>query len=330
MKELPLKSISSAKRILVAPLDWGLGHATRCVPIIYALLEEGKEVILAASGVGSEFLKKEFPTLQIIDFKGINIKYSKSNSQVWTMIMQIPHILFNICIEHFKLKKIIQKFDIQAVISDNRFGLWNKNIYSIYITHQISIKVSKNSHILTNFMRFLHKLFILRYDECWIPDFEGENNLSGELSHGFPLPKNAVFIEILSRFQNLKIEPQPSNYQYVAIISGVEPQRTILEEKLTELFLQTNKKCLIIEGKPAQNIEIQHINKITIISHLADEKLAQTLKNAEKIYCRSGYSTLMDLYALGIKTAVLIPTAGQTEQEYLAEYFEKKGFEIMW
>jgi predicted glycosyltransferase len=143
------------------------------------------------------------------------------------------------------------------------------------------------------------------------------------------LPKNAAFIGILSRFEGLKIEPQPSNYQYVAMISGVEPQRTVLEKKLTELFLQTDKKCLIISGQVAEKQTTKSISNITITSHLDTQTLGETLLSAEKIYCRSGYSTLMDLWTLGIKTAVLIPTSGQTEQEYLAEYFVKKGFETL-
>jgi len=118
-------------------------------------------------------------------------------------------------------------------------------------------------------------------------------------------------------------------YKDVAIISGLEPHRTILQEKLLKLFLSKNEQCLIIEGKPSQKIDIQNFNNVTIVSHLEDEELAQTLKNSEKIYCRSGYSTLMDLYALGIKSAILIPTPGQTEQEYLAEHFEKKGFLVI-
>jgi len=188
------------KRVLVAPLNWGLGHATRCVPIINALLLAEKEVIIAAEGFALEFIKKEFPTLQTIDFKGINIKYSSSNSQVWTMIFQLPKIVFAIFKEHFKLKKIIQKYDIQAIISDNRFGLWNKKIKTIYITHQISVKISKRFEFLNKIAYLIHCQIIKKYSQCWVPDFEGENNLSGDLSHKYPLPKNAVFIGILSRF----------------------------------------------------------------------------------------------------------------------------------
>ena len=324
----------SEKRVLVAPLNWGLGHATRCVPIINALLAAEKEVIIAADGYPLLFLKKQFPNLQTIDFKGINIKYCSSNSQILAMILQMPKIFFSIFKEHYELKKIIQQYDIQAVISDNRFGLWNKKIKTIYITHQISVKISKRFEFLNKIAYHLHYQIINKYSQCFIPDFEGENNLSGDLSHKYTLPKNAQFIGILSRFSqkiliDLNKKNNENNYKNVAIISGVEPHRTILQKKLLNLFLSKNEKSLIIEGKPAQNIDIQNINNVTIVSHLEDEELAQTLKNAEKIYCRSGYSTLMDLWALGIKSAILIPTPGQTEQEYLAEHFLKKGFSVL-
>ena len=321
----------SEKRILVAPLNWGLGHATRCVPIINALLAAEKELIIAADGYPLQFLKKEFSTLQTIEFKGINIKYSSSNSQILAMLFQVPKIIFAIFKEHFELKKIIQKYDIQAVISDNRFGLWNKKIKTIYITHQISVKISKRFEFLNKIAYLLHCQIIKKHSQCWIPDFEDENNLSGDLSHKYPLPKNAVFIGVLSRFfTNFAYKKNNEiNYKNVAIISGVEPHRTILQEKLLKLFLNENEKSLIIEGKPAQKINIQNFNDVTIVSHLEDEELAQTLKNAEKIYCRSGYSTLMDLYALGIKSAILVSTPGQTEQEYLTEHFLKKGFKVL-
>ena len=193
----------SENRVLVAPLNWGLGHATRCVPIINALLDARKEVIIASDGFSLEFLKKEFPNLQTVEFKGINIKYSKSNSQVWAMLWQMPEIIFAIIKEHSELKKIIQKFDIQIVISDNRFGLWNKKIKTIYITHQISVKISNRFEFLNKIAYLIHCQIIKKYSECWIPDFEGEENLSGDLSHKYPLPKNARFIGILSRFKNI-------------------------------------------------------------------------------------------------------------------------------
>jgi len=317
-------------RVLVAPLNWGLGHATRCVPVIKLLLAENREVVIASEGYPLQFLKEEFPNLQTVEFSGLKVKYSKGNSQVLAMMMHIPQFVYHIVKEHFILKKTINIYNINTVISDNRFGLWHKSVKSIYITHQIGVKIGKNMRILNKIAYLLHKFIINRYSECWIPDFEDGNNLSGDLSHKYPLPENTFFVGILSRFSN----EQPTvktqqNYKNVAVISGVEPHRTILQKKLLKLFLNSGGKCLIIAGKPAERINIENISNVTIISHLSDEEFAQTLQNAENIYCRSGYSTLMDLYALGIKSAILIPTPGQTEQQYLAEHFKNKGFIIL-
>lgn len=118
-------------------------------------------------------------------------------------------------------------------------------------------------------------------------------------------------------------------YQNVAVISGLEPHRTILQERLLKLFARKAEKSLIVEGKPADTVRYRQICGVDVVLHLDDTDLAFVLQNADNIYCRSGYSTLMDLYALGINRATLIPTPGQTEQEYLAEYFANKGFEVM-
>ena len=118
-------------------------------------------------------------------------------------------------------------------------------------------------------------------------------------------------------------------YRNVAVISGLEPHRTILQERLLKLFARKAEKSLIVEGKPADTVRYRQICGVDVVSHLDDTDLAFVLQNADNIYCRSGYSTLMELYALGINRATLIPTPGQTEQEYLAEYFANKGFEVM-
>lgn len=190
------------KRVLVAPLNWGIGHATRCVPIIKKLLEAGKEVVIAADGYPMRLLQNEFPELKFIEFRWTNIKYSSANSQVMTIIWQIPKFIYAIVKEHRRLRDIVEKHNIATVISDNRFGLWHRKVYSIYITHQIGVIVSRSSKWLNTLAYRLHKKAIIdKYDECWVPDFEGYNNLSGDLAHKYPLPDNAYFVGILSRFQ---------------------------------------------------------------------------------------------------------------------------------
>lgn len=305
------------ERVLIAPLNWGLGHATRCVPIIKCLLNNGKKVFIAGSGVSFSFLKKEFTNLEHIDFPSLSITYSTSSSQVWAIMKQIPYILFQIIKEHFLLKRIIKQYDIHAVISDNRFGLWNKSVMSIYITHQIMVRLPKNFRFFEGLICRLHKFFISHYDVCWIPDFAGENNLSGDLSHKYPVPKNAIFIGWLSRF-NPSDFIDKSPYKNLAIVSGPEPQRTIFEQELLVKLIATGESSLLVQGKP--NIDVSFdMGCVRIVSHIDTNTLQFLLQKTPMIYCRSGYSTLMDLSILQRK-AVLIPTQGQTEQEYLAEY----------
>ena len=189
------------RRVLIAPLNWGIGHATRCIPIIKRLLEAGKEVIVAADGYPLLLLQKTFPQLVCIEFKWVDIHYSKANSQVLPIMWQIPKFMYAIFREHNTLKHIVNAYGIDTIISDNRFGLWHKKVKSIYITHQIGVIVSPKNKALNYLAYLLHKNIINRYDECWIPDFEGTDNLSGDLSHKYPLPENAYFVGILSRCQ---------------------------------------------------------------------------------------------------------------------------------
>ena len=304
------------KRILIAPLDWGIGHATRCIPIIESLISKQNKVIIASSGEALDFLQKEFPTQDFLEWHSYEIRYSSSKSQTWAILRQTPKILWRIYKEHYFLKKIIEEKSIEAIISDNRFGLWSRDIKSIYLTHQIMIKMPHRLSIFKHLFYSLHKFIIEKYDECWIPDFKGKNNLSGDLSHKYPTPKNASFIGPLSRFEK-KEYTSTSPYQNLVLISGPEPQRSIFEKKMIEKFLQVKEATIIISGKPTSSYSLLS-NNITIKSHLDSRELSFLIQTTPNIFCRSGYSTLMDLKVLDRK-ATLFPTPGQTEQEYLAE-----------
>ncbi len=309
------------KRILIAPLDWGIGHATRCVPIIKSLISKQNKVIIASSGEALAFLQREFPTQDFLEWHSYEIRYSSSKSQTWAILRQTPKILWRIYKEHYFLKKIIKEKSIEAIISDNRFGLWSRDIKSIYLTHQIMIKMPHRLSIFEHLFYSLHKFIIEKYDECWIPDFKGKNNLSGDLSHKYPTPKNASFIGPLSRFEK-KEYTSTSPYQNLVLISGPEPQRSIFEKKMIEKFLQVKEATIIISGKPTSSYSLLS-NNITIKSHLDSRELSFLIQTTPNIFCRSGYSTLMDLKVLDRK-ATLFPTPGQTEQEYLAERLKMK------
>jgi uncharacterized protein (TIGR00661 family) len=306
-------------KILIAPLDWGLGHATRCIPIIYMLRQKGADVIVAAEGKIKDLLLKEFPDLEMVPLRGYRVRYSSFFPAWLSVLMRTPSILFKMRAEHRWLKGIIEKENIGVVISDNRFGLWNKKIHSIYMTHQVMIKCPKGFKILEPLLYRLHRSVMSKYSECWIPDYpDAEENLSGDLSHAFPLPPNAKYIGPLSRFT---FSTQDKfEYDVAAIISGEEPQRAIFEKLVTDVFNSTSLKSIIIRGKPSEENEEGGMR----ISHLPTRDLETVIASSRLIVCRAGYSGIMDLIRMK-KNAILIPTPGQTEQEYLAGELMKKG-----
>ncbi len=317
-----IKKINNHKsRILVAPLDWGLGHTTRCIPIINELLQLDCEVIVAAHGATSSLLRKEFPALVFLPVIGYQIRYSKYKFFLpLNMIFQLPRVLLTIYREHQWLKAIIRKYKINAIISDNRFGMHNKKVRSIYITHQLLIKTGNrlSEHILKR----LHSFFIVKYNTCWVPDFE-KNELAGELSHPVNIPKNVKYIGALSRFEKHNLTTE-KRYELLIILSGPEPQRTIFEKLLLNNLAVYKGKSLLVRGLPGTNKIIQSKNaSLDIMNHLSGEKLNKAIQQSQVVISRSGYTTIMDLIKLNAK-AILIPTPGQTEQEYLADYLMKK------
>ncbi len=312
-----------SKRVLVAPLNWGLGHATRCIPIIRELLQQGAEVILASDGQAYELLKKEFPQLTTEKLPAYNVHYQTDNI-FWNMATQSLKILRAIYLENRHLQKLIQLHRIDCVISDNRFGCFSRNVPCIFITHQINLRAS--IFFFQRIIRWLNRLFIRQFDECWVPDEPGQASIAGEL-----IPTTGLFyqkhIGILSRMQPMKMQQR---FDVVVVLSGPEPQRTRLEQIILQQIIHLDFHFLLVQGKPeqaeprSQEADGCGGNKISIIPFLSTHALNETIAASSIIVCRSGYSSIMDLAILG-KRAIFIPTPGQTEQEYLAERLLEKG-----
>lgn len=344
------------RRILISPLDWGLGHASRIIPIINRYIELGDNVIIAGSGLSLKLLKKQFPTLHSIEIPSFKMRYSSGNSQVWAVVKAFPRLIFYSIKEHKALKRIVKQEKIDFIISDNRFGLFHNTTPSAYITHQLWIKLPKGWTWLEPFVAFVHRCIINRFTECWVPDFENkEKSLAGELSHPNKMPRNVKYIGVLSRFSKrctpygratdgititqaspvlrtsdtcLQNRCTPYGRETItpnlalAILSGAEPQRTMLEEELLiSLQEDQHENIILVQGKIEAQQKITKVGKVTVYNYMSAEELQKNILKADKIICRSGYSSIMDLYALGkLQNATLIPTPGQTEQEYLAEY----------
>jgi len=308
-----------SKRILIAPLDWGLGHATRCIPIVRHLLSTGNQPIIAASGRPLLLLKSEFPEVESVEFEGYNISYPEGSGMVWKMFKSTPHILRRIKEEHSELDKMIDGLKLDAVISDNRFGLYTDKVPCVYMTHQVMIKAPFFETMLYR----LHTDYMRKFRSVWVPDFE-ENGLSGDLAHKFPLPRNGEYIGSLSRFSATEYELKTD---VLIIISGPEPQRTRFEKLVLKQLKDFDGTSVAVLGKP-DKAEDRVEGKIRIFSHLTAEELEKQIATARLVVSRSGYSTIMDLSALG-KQAVFVPTSGQTEQEYLAQKYHQYGMHMM-
>jgi uncharacterized protein (TIGR00661 family) len=303
------------KHILVAPLDWGLGHATRCIPVIRILIQKGCHVLLAADGAGEKLLKTEFPQLQTIKLKGYGVNYAKK----WVflkLISQLFKIKAAIKYEHAWLKQVVIDHKIDLIISDNRYGLYHTTVPSVIITHQLRVLLPGYIRWAEGFLQNKIYGFINKFSQCWVPDTI-ENNISGLLGHPQTMPAIPVnYIGWLSRFI---AQPQPIIYNAAIILSGPEPQRTIMENIILQQINTSQLCCVLVRGLPTSTQSISSPNKNLVIhNHLAASQLQQVFQQARFIISRSGYSTLMDAFTLN-KKCIFIPTPGQTEQLYLAQ-----------
>jgi uncharacterized protein (TIGR00661 family) len=311
-------------RVLVAPLDWGLGHATRCIPVIHELLNIGCEPVLAAEGAQAALLRMEFPDLLIIPLEGYRINYGRTGfGTIVKMIFHSGRIMEAIKKENEWLKKAVNKYSLDAILSDNRFGLYHESVPSIFITHQLRIK-SPFGNFSESFLQRRNYRYINRFTECWVPDFENDQNLAGELSHPLKKPRIPVrYVGPLSRFRMMKKENE-NKQKILVILSGPEPQRSILENKVVSDISNFNGEATIVRGLPDNERLIPSTNTIHFYNHLSSKELSREMNEASIVISRSGYSTVMDIMEMG-KKSVLVPTPGQTEQEYLAKHLSNKG-----
>lgn len=309
----------------MAPLDWGLGHATRCIPVIKALTSQGCTVFLAGEGTTKILLQKEFPELNFLPLKGYRVHYAKRRWMLpFSIGAQVPRILFAIKKENDWLQTVVEKYSIDAVISDNRFGLSHAGIPCVFMTHQLSIKTGLG-RLADRWLQQLNYRYINRFSECWVPDAAHENNLGGDLSHPKTFPSVPVhYIGPLSRFG----EPKAENPKHILILlSGPEPQRTVFENLLLKQVTGYRGPVVLIRGLPGCTEALHLPANIEVYDHLPAKELQQKIAEASFVVSRCGYSTVMDMAALK-KKAVLIATPGQTEQEYLSRHLMQKNFAL--
>jgi uncharacterized protein (TIGR00661 family) len=313
-------------KVLVAPLDWGLGHATRCIPIIKELINQGCTVIIAASGAQKVILQEEFPDLSFVELPGFRLKYGKNRAfTLLKIIFTLPKILIGIKQENEWLSRFAGPEGLDMVISDNRYGLYRAGVFSVFITHQLAIRTSLGA-AADWLLRRVNYAYIRRFSVCWVPDVQGVENLAGTLSHPRKMPAAPVrYIGWLSRLEVVK---EKMVYDLLILLSGPEPQRTILEDLLAaQLGSAELGRVALVRGLPKGGHFANAPKGVVVYDHLPARELARVICQSRLVLARSGYSTAMDLVRLG-KQAIYIPTPGQPEQEYLGSYLEEKGFGV--
>ncbi len=297
------------KKILYTVLNWGLGHATRSIPIINQLVASGNTITIASDGIALDLLQKEYPQLTFVKLPGYNVRYGNSLPSI--VLGNIPNVLRAIILEHIAINKILKRKDYDILISDSRFGCFNKNIPSYIISHQLNIPSSNK--LLKRLINIPNHFFLNSYSEVWIPDYD-DHRLSGKLSISSQVRKQR-FIGPISRLQKAD---RASIYDLAIILSGPEPSRSIFEEKLISILKTTDYKIVLVRGTerpldqalPA-NWQVHNLSNSVLINKL--------LTDSRLIISRSGYTSILDYYKLGVK-AILVPTPGQSEQEYLGDF----------
>jgi len=293
-----------------------LGHATRCIPIINALIEANFTPVIASDGIALEFLRKEFPELKFYNLPSYKISYSNNSKRFkWHLLFKIPTIISSVNKEYKAVQQLIEKEQISGIISDNRFGVYSKKVPSVYITHQLKVFSESTTWITSK----IHQKIIQKFNECWIPDVASKTNLSGELSH---IKFNKIPIKYLGVLSRLKKNNIQKKIDILVLLSGVEPQRSLLESKIIRELTNFKGKILLIRGVLNAS-EIKIPSNFTVINYVLGDKLQKAINQSKLVIARSGYSTIMDLMVLNAN-AFFIPTPGQFEQEYLAKsLFEK-------
>ncbi|MEC7264132.1 MAG: glycosyltransferase [Bacteroidota bacterium] len=313
--------MQNSKRILVAPLNWGLGHATRCIPIIQALIDHGHQPFIASDGVALSLLQKEFPNVPSFELSSYKITYAeKARNFKIKMIWDSPKVLKAIAKEKKEVKRLVKEQELDGIISDNRLGVFYKKVPCVFITHQLNVLSGNTTWMSSK----VHQKVIKKFDACWVPDVEGKPNLTGKLGHLKKSKLKIAYLGPLSRFEKKEL---PKQYDLMVLLSGPEPQRTFLEDKLLKELQGFEGNILFVKGKIEGEQTKEEIKtgkgSITLYNYMKSAELETSINQSEKVLCRSGYTTVMDLAKLE-KKAFFIPTPGQYEQEYLAKRLEKQ------
>ena len=302
---------------MITPLNWGLGHASRSIPIIQALIKKGCSVLIGSDGSAAALLKKEFPQLTHLKLPSYNIQYEAKYFTIG-IAAQFPKILRAVYQEYQLTQKLVKEYGIDAIISDNRYGCRHSHIPSVFITHQVNLPVR------IPFVSQIHQRYLRTFSQVWIPDYAKSPGLAAHLSHAHSL-KQAKYIGPLSR-----LNPTNSiqDLDLLVVLSGPEPDRSKFEQLIYNQLLSNEIPTVLVRGVPKTKQLLEEAENLKIISFASTNELNVLMNRAQVVLCRSGYSSIMDLSKMN-KRAILVPSPGQPEQLYLAAHLASNSYAVI-
>lgn len=299
-------------------LNWGLGHASRSLPIIQTYLSQGHEVLCASDGEALTMLRKELPDQMVLQLPGYGIQYG-SRFMPYNMLKHGPNMLRTMKEEHELTKVIVKRHQIECILSDNRYGCYSPDIPSALITHQLQVFTGQK--LLDVYIRRQIRSWFKKFSEIWIPDQPPPGNITGDLSGIDTAPVPKYYLGVISA---LNSRPAAGRFDAVAILSGPEPQRTYFEQLIQKQLSGLEGNFAIVRGRPDIDEPVKEEGNLVIYPFLSRAGISELLGETEVVISRSGYTTLMDLAETGHK-AILCPTPGQYEQIYLADRLNDLG-----
>lgn len=306
----------SPKKILVAVLDWGLGHATRSLVLIQALRQRGCTVAVASSGNALLLLRKELPEAQAFELPAYNPVYPQNSAMVFKMGSQLPHFIRVINNEQKEIERLAAAHSFDLIISDNRYGAYSNTVKSIFITHQVQVLMPSAFKWMQPAVNYFNRRQISRFTACWVP--APETNPFPELMP--PTESYVCYIGYLSRLEVMQL---PVKYDLMVICSGPEPQRTIFEKLVLKELPKLKGRVLLVRGRPDLQAGDHIDGDVQMVNYLNGHEMSTALAQSRLVLTRPGYSSIMDLGKLG-KKAIFVPTPGQTEQEYIGDVLMKE------
>lgn len=302
-------------RVFIAVLNWGLGHASRSIPVIEKVIDTGADVVIASNGITKIFLGERFPHVNILEIPDKEISYHKTGAGVGLLKRSFQQKKINERQTEW-MDENVKGLGITHIISDNLYGVFHPALPSAIITHQIGIL---SPFFKSRFDKYLAD-WLSKFDSVWIPDLPGENSLAGKMLENEFYTGKREFLGPISRFP--KGEQTEKDIDNLVILSGPEPQRTFLETKLLKKLGKIPGDHVLVRGR-IKGAALERTGNIRTYAFLHEKELGNLIQRAKLVICRSGYTSILDLVRLGAK-ALLIPTPQQPEQKYLAQRMDEK------